>query len=65
MRSAGIADVLLVETWSGANRGILEETLRSGSTDRFRIALCYREHDADSLRRLLAGGALACVRVST
>jgi hypothetical protein len=65
MQTAGVASALLVETWNGANRGILEEMLHRGPADPFRIALCYRNANAEALRRFLGRGALAGVRMST
>lgn len=65
MQSARASAALLVETWNGANRGLLEQVLRDSAADRFRIALCYRKENADSLCRLLDRGVLAGVRMST
>ena len=65
MRSAGVTSALLVETWDGGNRALLEGLLRNGPVDRFRIALCYRPENADSLRQWLDRGALTGVRMST
>lgn len=65
MNTAGVANALLVETWDGANRALLEGLRENGPVDRFRIALCYRPENADSLRRWLDRGALTGVRMST
>jgi len=65
MRTAGVMSALLVETWNGANRGILEEMLRNGPTNQFQIALCYRKEDAGPLLGFLPQGALAGVRMTT
>lgn len=65
MLTAGVASALLVETWDGANRALLEGLLRNGPADRLRIALCYRPEKADSLRQWLDRGALTGVRMST
>ena len=65
MDTAGVTSALLVETWDGANRALLEGLLRNGGADRFRIALCYRQEDVDSLCWWLDRGALTGVRMST
>jgi Predicted metal-dependent hydrolase of the TIM-barrel fold len=65
MHAAGVESALLVETWNGANRGVLEKMLNKGPVDLFRIALCYRKENVQSLRRFLDRGVLTGVRMST
>jgi hypothetical protein len=61
MATADVSSALLVETWDGRNRPLLEDLLRDGPADRFSVALCYRRE----LRPCLNGGGLAAVRMST
>ena len=61
MATAAVSSALLVETWDGRNRPLLEDLLREGPTDRFSVALCYRRE----LPPHLNGSGLAAVRMST
>jgi len=65
MATAAVSSALLVETWDGRNRPLLEELLSDGPTDKFSVALCYRQERSAELRRLIQGNELAAVRMST
>jgi hypothetical protein len=63
-RGAGLTKVLLVETWNGANRTLLERALPGETTTALSIALCHRGGPAGHLSSLLRTGNLAGVRIS-
>ncbi len=65
MAGAGVSSVLLVETWDGRNRPVLEEVLRMPSSARFAVAFCYRQERCHELQRLLDERNLAAIRMST
>lgn len=64
MKSAKVGRALIVETWSGDNRGCLQE-LMTQPADAFRIALCFRPEKAQSGEELLTPGAVQALRVRT
>lgn len=65
MRAAGVTRALLVETWNGRNRPLLESVLRGGEQDKFCVALCYREERSRELRGIAQRGGLPAIRMST
>jgi hypothetical protein len=62
MAVAGVRRALVVETWSGDNRGCLDRIVDS-SMPEFRVALCYRPGVDD--REVLAADRIAALRVKT
>ncbi|HEX4810405.1 MAG TPA: amidohydrolase family protein [Bryobacteraceae bacterium] len=65
MSSAMVSRVLLVETWSGRNRRLLQDSLSRRQTSKFPVALCYRQETSCELRELILAGKLAAVRMAT
>ena len=63
-RGAGITKVLLVETWNGANRTLLESLLASSAGTPFSVVLCHRGGPASNLSSLLRTARLAGIRIS-
>jgi predicted TIM-barrel fold metal-dependent hydrolase len=61
MATAAVSSALLVETWDGRNRRLLEDFLGGASTDKFSVALCYRRELSPRLNE----SGLAGVRMST
>lgn len=59
MASAGIQRALLVETWDGRNRHVLDKILETPA-ERFEVALCYRKESSCELNM-----GLKAVRMST
>ena len=59
MSRAFVSHVFLIETWDGRNRRALKQT------DKFSVALCYREECRGELLQLMETGALTGVRMST
>jgi predicted TIM-barrel fold metal-dependent hydrolase len=64
MDAAGVDRALVVETWSGDNRACLHE-LVAASSDRFRIAMCFRPDEAQSCTELLSCEMVRALRVKT
>jgi predicted TIM-barrel fold metal-dependent hydrolase len=69
MAAAGLDRALAVETWSGANRSILEELeaveLEGAGDAQFRVAYCYREQARNQLRAWLGRPRVVALRVKT
>src|SRR5260370_14666233 len=61
MATAAVSSALLVETWDGRNRPLLEDLLGRGPTDKFSVALCSRLGVSPRLNE----SRLAAVRVSS
>jgi predicted TIM-barrel fold metal-dependent hydrolase len=62
-RGAGLTKVLLVETWNGANRKLLESALLKQRMTSFLVALCHRGGSAGHLTSFLQISSLAGVRI--
>ncbi|MCU1258997.1 MAG: hypothetical protein JWO80_1882 [Bryobacterales bacterium] len=65
MRAAAVTSALLVETWDGRNRPVLENVLRAGDREKFSVALCYRKERSIELLRMARAGELPGIRMST
>jgi Amidohydrolase len=65
MSSANVSRALLVETWDGRNRSLLEDLISRGRPREFRIALCYHHQRSDELCRLVQEQKLDAIRIST
>jgi predicted TIM-barrel fold metal-dependent hydrolase len=65
MSTADVSSALLVETWDGRNRRLLNGVLRKHRAGRFGVALCYRQDSFGELRRQLSERGLTAVRMST
>lgn len=65
MRTAAVARALLVETWDGRNRPLLENIPRGGEREQFCVALCYRKARYRELRGMAQEGELPAIRMST
>lgn len=64
MKSAEIARALIVETWSGDNRGCLRQ-LMAQPVDAFRIAPCFRPVQVEECADLLTLECVRALRVKT
>ena len=64
MRVAEIDRALIVETWSGDNRGCLQRLMASPAPA-FRIAPCFRPEQAESGAELLSLEIVEALRVKT
>lgn len=62
MAVSGADRALAVETWNGANCGVLEE-LEAGADPRFWMAYCYRDQSPEQLRGLLDRPRVVALRV--
>jgi hypothetical protein len=65
MRAAAVTRVLLVETWNGRNRSLLEAVSQSPDRDTFPVALCYRPERQRELNQLARAGRIVAIRIST
>jgi predicted TIM-barrel fold metal-dependent hydrolase len=64
MNAAGVDRALLVETWSGDNRALLDELVASPSP-RFRVAFCFRPNEEKAATEHLSSEMVPVLRVKT
>jgi predicted TIM-barrel fold metal-dependent hydrolase len=64
MDAAGVDRALVIETWNGDNRECLRKLI-AASSDRFRIALCFRPDDEEPTAGLLSRAMVRALRVKT
>jgi predicted TIM-barrel fold metal-dependent hydrolase len=64
MSSASLSGALLVETWDGRNRAVLDDVLRR-ERGKFLVAVCYRRESSGDLLKIVHKPQLTAVRIST
>jgi len=64
MDAASVDGALIVETWSGDNRGCLRKLIASPMS-RFRVAFCFRPDQEQSCAELLSSEMVRALRVKT
>jgi hypothetical protein len=59
MSSANVSNAFLIETWDGRNRRVLDQT------DKFSVALCYRQQCRGELLQSMETGGVTGIRMLT